>query len=178
MLSLSAWHQLMVRLLWAPQCGRMRTLELFVIFWKASKPQELQMGRVFVVAFHIIVNNPKNLMTASHKNIPLNPCVLSKLRPGFLLLTKASVSFHFLPVLFDFWAKNGETLSRNVFVEAGGHRMQWVECPPSTWRGFWSHTRGSFSTCQPTKRLPRHYDNIYDFLKKFYQEPSCQARDR
>ena len=34
--------------------------------------------------------------------------------------SKASFSFHFLPVLFDFWQKNGETLSRNVFVEAGG----------------------------------------------------------
>ena len=34
--------------------------------------------------------------------------------------SKASFPFHFLPVLFDFWQKNGETLSRNVFVLAGG----------------------------------------------------------
>ena len=183
--TVSSWNQLMVRLLWAPQCGRMRTLELFVIFWKASKPQELQMGRVFVVTFDISVAYPK---TRWHPPIWKEEYIafnaLSKLRPNLFLFFLVPLFASLVWLLGEKWRN---AVSECFCLGRGRQDAVGRVSSASTWQGFWPHTRGSFSTCQPSKRLPRHYDNTYDFpIMRFYPlsthtvpcSRSGQARDR
>ena len=95
---------------------------MFVIFCQPQSPRSFNWDKCLLL--HSILSS---IIPKLDDNLPfgigiycLQSISSTKLRRNLFPLAKASFSFHFLPDLFDFWQKNGETLSRNVFVEAGG----------------------------------------------------------
>ena len=108
------WPQLMVMvwLLWPHNCGRMGTLELFVIFWE---PQSLRSFKCLL--FHSILLSiiPKT----RDDSLPLKKEYFRFNMVSFCL-TKASVSFHFLPALFDFWAEKWRNAVLECFCRGRG----------------------------------------------------------
>ena len=95
---------------------------MFVIFCQPQSPRSFNWDKCLLL--HSILSS---IIPKLDDNLPfgigiycLQSISSTKLRRNLFPLAKASFSFHFLPDLFDFWQKNGETLSRNVFVEPGG----------------------------------------------------------
>ena len=122
---LSAWPQLMVWLLWADE-----NPWIVCYLLATSKLQELQMVRVFVVAFDIIVNNPKSRWQRpiwKKKYIAFNQYVQNWDQISLCWLK----SFCLVPLFASLvWllAEKWRNAVSECFCRGRG-RMQWLECP-------------------------------------------------